>query len=73
MASSLPALGARWGDLSAEQRRLLPVGTKIAYPHISWAPVLVKCADSRWRPEGSARMGVHDIDRRILSYPESTP
>ena len=62
-ASDLPPIGTRWGDIPAEVRARLPVGTvlgpPVEFPHLSTValfPVDYDC--------GSLRP-----DRRILSYP----
>lgn len=77
MTTPLPPVGTRWGDITPEQRRALPVGTVIASDH-GW-PTLRKVRRGAWkRAYGPSNAPLwteaqFDHSRRILSYPEVTP
>ena len=72
MASDLPPIGTRWGDLSPEQRAALPVGTVLSTPDGFCWPTLRLHDGVGVGPTYNERIpfpGI-DSDRRILSYPE---
>ena len=66
-----PPIGTRWGDLSTEQRRALPVGTVLRHPEYDDDDI--RFIGGRWvDPMGTPfwQVSIHP-DRRILSYPEA--
>lgn len=78
MAADLPPIGTRWGSLSAEQRRALPVGTVLSGWSDDWRRFEVRRVKAhRWQqvddPSTTVWSSHLHPDRRILSYPELTP
>ena len=78
MPDERPALGARWGDLTREQRAALPVGTVLSGWSDGWRLFAVRRVKAhRWQhvddPSTTVWSRHLHPDRRIHSYPEPTP
>ena len=71
-AANLPPLGTRGGDLTDEQRRGLPPGTRLGPADGLTQEALVRRAGEWRRWDGEAVPdSIVNAGRRILSYPEA--
>lgn len=70
--ADLPPIGTRWGDLTDEQRRGLPPGTRLGPAAALTHEALVRRAGAWRREDGEAVPdSIVNAARRIISYPEA--
>lgn len=72
MSADLPPLGSRWGDLSTEQRRALPVETVLRRGD-GMSVYDIRKLRRRWLDADNIPVRTREISkaRTILSYPEA--